>query len=1060
MAVHSPMAASEDLERLRAIRSNENTKLKPSPYLRSSYHDEYGDEHPVHVRNYQAQAIMNLLQMERMILGDDTGLGKAQPIDAKVLTPTGWIEIGKLKIGDNVIGCNGKPTKVIGVFPQGQKQIFRITTSDNASTECCEDHLWTVRTGNTRRSGDGWRTFSLKHMMGVGLKRQQSSYNSRRWYIPIPDPIQFSKKKLPVDPYLVGVLLGDGSLPGTVSVTNGDPDLFDLVRERLPSDCRFGKLKSDGYTIPIIGKPGIRNSLAKGLHKIGIMHKNWYTKFIPFSYLHGSIFQRVELLRGLMDTDGYISKDGKTTKFYSSNSILVNDFIHLVRSLGGSAKIKSKIPRLGINSKAKNGRLAYTISVCLPNNIVPFSLPRKVARWKPRDKYQPVRSITSIEPTRVSECVCIRVDANDHLYVTDDFIVTHNTLEALSAIGYIWLVEPDYVPIIITTKSSLFQWEAEVRKFMHGMEAVTVYGEPHKRHAAYEEFFLNHTPDKKRLLLLTYDMIMYDMEASVIKSKGKSPRPGFAKELKDAKANRKSVFEASEALKGAVKDKIATASFEVQEYAKYLAALWFEKGLEEVPTEAPAVWPQELTPAIAEYIRTKRGLKEHEEKVAALKNEYAPPKTVPGIIDYVVECQKLHPSVKYMLVVDEIQKCKNHKSQFHEKTKRVADISTRCVGMTATPVKNRLMEFFGIFRVIQPKLFPKITHFQNAFCVTKLQRISGGRQIPIVVGYRNLDEFVRVIEPYYLSRKKHDVAKELPELISREVECELSLEQEELYDMAESGAENVDPSIEDSSSEILKALTLCQQAANAPQLILDHEGVPFEGESSKIKTLLDFLEEDASEQKVIVFSRFEKMISLVEKRLNEHKINNVRITGKEDDPRVRQKNREKFQDQKSGINVILITTAGSESLNLQSAEHFVFLDLPWSWGDYVQLIGRMIRIGSIYTTVIAHHYLSRRGDGEKTIDHHVLKALRSKKNLADKVAGANIQDGLKFAEGDILRDVLSMMRSGRQSTPEFKEKSVLAAHPIKKKSASVKKKSSSGSVVEDNISYPPDFSDL
>jgi SNF2 family DNA or RNA helicase len=637
------------------------------------------------------------------------------------------------------------------------------------------------------------------------------------------------------------------------------------------------------------------------------------------------------------------------------------------------------------------------------------------------------------------------------------------SLEALAAIGYIWLVEPDYIPIIITTKSALFQWEQEVSKFLTGMEAVTVYGEPHKRHAVYEEFFLNHTPDKKRVLLLTYDMIMYDMEASVIKSRGKSPRPGFTKELKVAKAKRKFLTETSEALKGAVKDRIATAPFEVQEYARYLAALWFEKGLEEVPTEAPVAWTQELTQAIFEYIGAKRGLKELEEKVAALKNEYAPPKPVPGIIDYITECQKLHPSVKYMLVVDEIQKCKNHKSQFHEKTKRVADVSTRCVGMTATPVKNRLMEFFGVFRVIQPSLFPKITHFMNAFCVTKMQRISGGRQIPIVVGYRNLDEFVRTIEPYYLSRKKHDVAKELPDLISREVECELSYEQEELYDMAESGAENVDPSIEDSSSEVLKALTLCQQAANAPQLILDHEGVPFEGESSKIKTLLDFLEEDASEQKVIVFSRFEKMISLVEKNLNEHKIKNTRITGKENDPKLRQKNRERFQDPKSGINVILITTAGSESLNLQAAEHFVFLDLPWSWGDYVQLIGRMIRIGSVYTTVIAHHYLSRRSDGGKTIDHHVLKALRSKKNLADKVAGANLQGGLKFAEGDILRDVLAMMRGGRQSTPEFREKAVLIAHsnPVKKKSAGVKKKSMSGSAAEDNINYPPiDFSDL
>jgi SNF2 family DNA or RNA helicase len=592
------------------------------------------------------------------------------------------------------------------------------------------------------------------------------------------------------------------------------------------------------------------------------------------------------------------------------------------------------------------------------------------------------------------------------------------SLEALSTIGYIWLKEPDYIPIVITTKSALFQWEAEVRKFMQGIEAVTVFGEPHKRHEAYENFFLNHSSEKKRLLLLTYDMVLYDMEAAVIRTKGKSPRPGFAREIKIAKDLRKALSERSEVLKGAVKDHINGSSFEIQNYARYLAAFWFEKGFEEKPNEAPTGWTEDVTQSIRNFIEIKREYETVNSQVAALTVEFAPPKPVPGIIDYIIECQKLYPTVKFMLVVDEIQKCKNYHSQFHEKIRQLADVSPRCIGMTATPVKNKLMEFFGIFRIIQPKLFPRVTHFMDSYCVTKLQQISGGRKIPVVVGYKNLDNFIQVIEPYYLSRKKHDVAEELPELLSREVECELSREQEELYDMAESGSD-LDS---DDSTEILKALTLCQQAANAPQLILDENSEPFTGDSSKIDALIEFLEEDAEDQKVIVFSRFQKMISLVENRLDECKIKNTRITGKEKDPKLRQRNREEFQNHESDTNVILITTAGSESLNLQSAKHFVFLDLPWSWGDYVQLIGRMIRIGSTHDVVIAHHYLARRGDGKKTIDHHVLKALRSKKNLADKVAGANLQGGLQFAKDEILKDVLSLMRVDRQPSSEIKER--------------------------------------
>lgn len=206
---------------------------------------------------------------------------------------------------------------------------------------------------------------------------------------------------------------------------------------------------------------------------------------------------------------------------------------------------------------------------------------------------------------------------------------------------------------------------------------------------------------------------------------------------------------------------------------------------------------------------------------------------------------------------------------------------------------------------------------------------------------------------------------------------------------------------------------MCQQAVNAPQLIMDDEGNPFQGDSSKVDALLELLEGDASGKKVIVFSRFEKMISHIEEALNKAEIKCVRITGKENNPKVRQEAREKFQDLNSGIDVILITTAGSESLNLQAAEHFVFIDLPFSYGDYQQLIGRMIRIGSTHSTVIAHHFIGVRKSGEKTIDSHVLGILRSKKKLVDKVAGDGLVGGLQLETKDVVNDVLSAIRSGK-----------------------------------------------
>lgn len=587
------------------------------------------------------------------------------------------------------------------------------------------------------------------------------------------------------------------------------------------------------------------------------------------------------------------------------------------------------------------------------------------------------------------------------------------TLEVLSAIGYVWLKEPEYVPVIITTKSALFQWEAETKRFMKDMECVTVCGEPFRRHATYNEFFLNHDPTKRRLLILTYDHVMYDAEESVIRDqakKAKDLRKGFNKELAAAKADKKAADALLEAQKAIVQDRYAGTLLEVQEFVRECS----KKGLVEGPF--PGGWTPEDTSVVEKCLEVRADQQGKEARLNALKEELAPSRKVPGIPEYMNWLKEAHPSIKFMLVMDEMHKLKNHKSQFHLKVQAMSLLSERLVGMTATPVKNRLMEFWSLFRILRPDLFPKITHFQNEFCVMKMQKISRNRQVPIVVGYRNLEEFVRRIEPFYLSRKKHEVAKELPELISVEVDCELSEVQDGLYDMAEAGLLDELDDDEDNTADTLRAITACLQAVDAPQLLTDEDGEPFEGESSKMESLVDLLNGNAEGKKVIVYSKFERMVSLLEERLTKEKIKCVRITGKETDPKKRRKSAEVFQDPKSGVDVILITSAGSESINLQAAEHFVFFDLPWSYGDYLQLIGRMIRIGSSHLTVIAHHFLGRRTNGKQTIDHHILKALKAKKKLADKVAGENLKGALEFQEGDATLDALAAMKEEAKGT--------------------------------------------
>lgn len=585
------------------------------------------------------------------------------------------------------------------------------------------------------------------------------------------------------------------------------------------------------------------------------------------------------------------------------------------------------------------------------------------------------------------------------------------TLQVLSTIGYVWLKEPEYVPIIVTTKSALFQWKAECDKFMQDMEPVVAHGEPHERHHTYQEFFS--ACQKKRLLLLTYDTLFRDIDSAVIKDKSVKASPADKKALKSARSQEKVLKAELEDLSSILKDMTDQSSFEASEYV-----FSRQHGAKCKP---PSGWSSDSEKALLNVIDAKIRLSSVSSEVKRLSDIVAPPLRTQGILDLMTDMRDSIPGTKFFLVLDEVHKVKNYRSQVHEKIKQVSTICDRIVGMTATPVKNRLMEFFGIYRIINPSLFPKVANFQSDYCVVKLQRVPGGRQVPIIVGYKNLDMFVSKIEPYFISRKKHEVAKELPELISMEVQCELSDIQDQLYDMAESGVGDDEEEFQD----VLSSLVMCQQAANAPQLLLDEEGNPFDGASSKVDQLMEMLENDLEDQKVIIFSRFEKMITLIEGHLKKAKKQYVRITGKESDPKIRQAAREKFQDLNSGVNIVMITMAGSESLNLQAAEHFIFIDLPWSYGDHEQLIGRMIRIGSTHKTVVAHYMLGYRVDGSKTIDHHVLNALRSKKKLSDKVAGEGLKSSLeltKESDSDFMRSLIHSISNKAEDKTKSKKK--------------------------------------
>ena len=361
--------------------------------------------------------------------------GRAQPYDANVLTPQGFRPIGSLRVGDLVIGRNGLPTPVLGVYPQGRKEIYRVTTQDGASALCCGEHLWTVATREDTRAGRT-RTLETREMIG-NLRRG----HVHRYELPLIEIAQLERRDVPLDPYALGLLLGDGctTTSTTPSFCTADPRLALALEDALDGIEVRHKDRYD-YVLHHTngGRGGLRiaNPVTVAIRELSLAGKRSDEKFVPENYLNNSAAVRLHLLQGLLDSDGGpVTQRGRTCRVqYSTTSPrLRDDVTFLVRSLGGMAYLRTR-PAAGRAAGRANGRDvrhrsdAYVLDIRLPVGFHPFRLPRKKAKYDASGGGRPMRYIHSIEPAGEAEVICIQVAAEDSLYVTDDLLVTHNTL--------------------------------------------------------------------------------------------------------------------------------------------------------------------------------------------------------------------------------------------------------------------------------------------------------------------------------------------------------------------------------------------------------------------------------------------------------------------------------------------------------------------------------------------------------------------------------------------------------------------------------------------------------
>ncbi|MEU2392233.1 helicase-related protein [Streptomyces sp. NPDC007369] len=367
--------------------------------------DDLATEHPMH----------------RLLQGE-VGSGKAQPLDSLVLTPTGFRPMGDMEVGHEVVVPSGEIALVDGVFPQGERDVWRVVLSDGSAVECDDEHLWIVGTSC------GWHRGQEPEVMTTREIRSDlhKANGSSKWYLPVAVPVDLGNgDHPPLDPYLLGVLIGDGSFRHNLRLSTTDDEILAAVEAAVAPDCEVASVPGSrcDYTIRMSTPRGgtRRNPLIQAIRDLGLWGASSRHKFLPDVYKNASMKDRLAVLQGLMDTDGTLAADGLSISFCSASPELAQDVAWLVRSLGGRARV---LPR----------KAAFNVSIALPEEFEPFRLPRKAARMRPRPKYNTLRrGIRAVEHVGVKPVQCISVDHPSHAYVTDNFTVTHNTMVALRA---------------------------------------------------------------------------------------------------------------------------------------------------------------------------------------------------------------------------------------------------------------------------------------------------------------------------------------------------------------------------------------------------------------------------------------------------------------------------------------------------------------------------------------------------------------------------------------------------------------------------------------------------
>jgi LAGLIDADG-like domain len=396
--------------------------------------------------------------------------GKAMDVNEPIRTVSGWETHGTIRIGDKIITKSGEEANVIGVHPQGMMDAYEIEFQDGRKTVTCSQHQWTVWDPTKQENGrkGAWGTYTTIEMVERKLRLQRSDSTL---YVPLPEPDKVTPSKdFPINPYLMAHILLKGRMhKECVLLSKISADQFEEIKKVLPSGYDL-KPTGDGTDAILETRNGDWI-----VQQFESMFRNirYSDRRIPEEYQMGSYGQRLKFVQGMMDCRGSVSSS-KTPYFVNSNKGLVEDFQLMLRSLGMMATLKQKVSKYG------RGRVEESISYNLNIRAVDPSVlfkGRSRSKFSGLDKVKSqsanskmaVKSITPLHERR--EMVCIEVDHPSELYLTRDYIVTHNTV-GMQVMAFImqYLVGRGYRTGLITLAApNRMQFINAIKKIRSGL---------------------------------------------------------------------------------------------------------------------------------------------------------------------------------------------------------------------------------------------------------------------------------------------------------------------------------------------------------------------------------------------------------------------------------------------------------------------------------------------------------------------------------------------------------------------------------------------------------------